>query len=111
MACVSPYGKSVSPFCIAWRAIRQGISHSGSDSPTPAAFLAGLQLERGTWGPMAFVVALLLAVEFGYLRRHPFEHLTPQRGWGRPLAVSLGLTLLILCFGVSYGGQFIYFQF
>ncbi len=78
---------------------------------TPAAFLAGLQLERGTWGPMAFVVALLLAVEFGYLRRHPFEHLTPQRGWGRPLAVSLGLTLLILCFGVSYGGQFIYFQF
>ena len=77
----------------------------------PATFLEGLQLEVGTWGPMLFVVALLLVIEFGYLRRHPFQQLTPQRGWGRPLAVSLCLTLLILCFGVSYGGQFIYFQF
>lgn len=77
----------------------------------PASFLTGLQLEVGTWGPLLFAVVLLLAVEIGYLRRHSSEHLTPQRGWGRPLAVSLVLTLLIVCFGVSYGGQFIYFQF
>ena len=77
----------------------------------PASFLQGLPLEAGTWVPMAFAVALLLLVEFGYLRRHTFERLSPRLGWSRPLAVSLGLTLLIICFGTTFGGQFIYFQF
>lgn len=61
----------------------------------------------------AFVprVALLLLLEYAFLRRHSFQLLTPAYGWGRPLAISLGLVLVLLCFGVSSGGQFIYFQF
>ncbi|MFD2787417.1 MBOAT family O-acyltransferase [Hymenobacter rubripertinctus] len=66
------------------------------------------------WGMVATFgvrVGLLLLVEFAWLRRHRFQELSPAYGWGRPLAVALTLTLLILTFGVATGDQFIYFQF
>jgi alginate O-acetyltransferase complex protein AlgI len=102
--------------CLTWVFFRattfaQGVYIVEHIVAAPASFLSGLQLDAGTWAPMLFAVALLLLVEFSYLRRRTFEHLSPQVGWARPLAVSLGLTILIICFGVSYGGQFIYFQF
>jgi hypothetical protein len=56
-------------------------------------------------------VALLFLLEYAFLRRYTFQNLTPAYGWSRPLAVSLGLVVVLLCFGVSSGGQFIYFQF
>ena len=77
----------------------------------PATFLHGRLPDLNVWVPLVFGVGVLLLGEFGYLRHRSFQHLSPQRGWARPLAVSLALTVLIICFGVSYGGQFIYFQF
>jgi D-alanyl-lipoteichoic acid acyltransferase DltB (MBOAT superfamily) len=62
----------------------------------------------GTFMPR---VALLFLLEYAFLRRHTFQSLTPAYGWSRPLAVSLGLVVVLLCFGVTSGGQFIYFQF
>jgi D-alanyl-lipoteichoic acid acyltransferase DltB (MBOAT superfamily) len=68
-----------------------------------------LDLEKlGTFLPR---VAVLLLLEYAFLRHHDFQLLAPAHGWARPLAVSLGLAVLLLCFGVSSGGQFIYFQF
>ncbi|RAK62734.1 MBOAT family O-acyltransferase [Hymenobacter edaphi] len=70
-----------------------------------------LAWEPGTAGPLLLGLGLLLLVEYGYLRGRNTEAIMPHRTWTRPLAFSLALTLLIICFGVSTGEQFIYFQF
>jgi len=77
----------------------------------PATFFHGTLPALNVWVPLVFAIGVLLLVEGGYLRHRSFGYLSPQLGWQRPLAVSLVLSVLIICFGVSSGGQFIYFQF
>ncbi|WP_035566219.1 MBOAT family O-acyltransferase [Hymenobacter sp. IS2118] len=102
--------------CLTWVFFRapdfsQALYIVGHIVAAPASFTDGLLPTTNIWVPMLLAVGLLLLVEFGFLRRYTFQQLSPRTGWGRPLAVSLALTVLILCFGVSSGGQFIYFQF
>ena len=67
--------------------------------------------DTGIFASMTLGVVIMLGFEYAYLRRHRIAAITPARGWGRPVAFSLALLLLIVGFGVSGGDQFIYFQF
>jgi alginate O-acetyltransferase complex protein AlgI len=102
--------------CLAWVFFRAGTFGQAlyivrQIVAAPATFLHGTLPALNVWVPLVFAVAVLLLVEVGYLRHRSFGYWSPRLGWQRPLAVAVLLSVLIICFGVSSGGQFIYFQF
>lgn len=60
---------------------------------------------------LGLALALFLILESAMIRGHDFGEFSPSRGWLKPMSFMLGMTFLIVLFGVADGDQFIYFQF